>query len=204
MKKKIAVLEADFGNLGSIINALKHLKVEFSTVKSPSKLDSYSHLILPGVGSFNKASKRLKSFGWFEAIKGFANSSKPLLGICLGMQLMFENSEEDGFEDGLNLFSGECKKFSLNADYPLPHMGFNLVEHPNTKIWKGIPNPCPFYFVHNYRIKVGDKDNTIANSFYGEKFTSFIENKNLFGAQFHPEKSHNAGLKLLKNFIDLN
>ena len=114
-QKKIAIVDADFGNLGSIINAINHLGFEFNIIKTPSDLESYSHLILPGVGSYNRASKKLQSLGWFEAIKDFAETSKPLLGICLGMQLMFEGGEEDGLEEGLSFFKGQCKEFSKDS-----------------------------------------------------------------------------------------
>ncbi len=203
-QKKIAIVDADFGNLGSIINAINHLGFEFNIIKTPSDLESYSHLILPGVGSYNRASKKLQSLGWFKAIKDFAETSKPILGICLGMQLMFEGGEEDGLVEGLSFFKGQCKEFSKDSKFPLPHMGFNFVKHNGSKIWNNIPNPSPFYFVHSYRIKNIDNTATISKTFYGEEFVSFIEKKNIFGAQFHPEKSHKVGLKLLKNFIEQN
>lgn len=203
-KKKIVIIDADFGNLGSIINATKYLGFEFDVVKTASNLESYSHLILPGVGSYNRASKKLQSLGWFKAIKDFAGTSKPLLGICLGMQLMFEGGEEHGSVEGLNFFKGRCEEFPKDKKFPLPHMGFNFVKHNESKIWNNIPNPSPFYFIHSYRVKNVDNSATISKTFYGEEFISFIEKKNIFGAQFHPEKSHQVGLKLLKNFIDKN
>jgi len=202
--KKIAIIDADFGNLGSIINATKYLGFEFDIMKTASNLEPYSHLILPGVGSYNRASKKLQSLGWFKAIKDFAETSKPLLGICLGMQLMFEGGEEHGSVEGLSFFKGRCEEFSKDNKFPLPHMGFNFVKHNGSKIWNNIPNPSPFYFVHSYRIKNIDNTATISKTFYGEEFVSFIEKKNIFGAQFHPEKSHQVGLKLLKNFIEQN
>ncbi len=201
-RKKIVIIDGEFGNLGSIINAIRFLGFEFDVMKTVSNLEPYSHLILPGVGSYNRASKRLQSLGWFEAIKDFAESSKPLLGICLGMQLMFEGGEEDGSEKGLSFFKGQCKEFTEDSKFPLPHMGFNLVKHSETKIWDNIPNPSPFYFVHSYRVKNIDNTAKISRTVYGEEFISFIEKKNIFGAQFHPEKSHKVGLKLLNNFIE--
>ena len=201
-KKNIAIVDADFGNIGSVINATKYLGYEFALVKNPINLESYSHLILPGVGSYNKAAKKLKSLGWYEAIKNFASSKKPILGICLGMQLMFEEGDEHGTIEGLKFFKGKCTEFSNNDKFPLPHMGFNFVNYTKSKIWDNIPNPSPFYFVHSYRVKTIDNTALVSKTSYGEEFVSFIEKKNVYGAQFHPEKSHKIGLKLLKNFIE--
>lgn len=203
LKQNIVIVDADFGNIESIENAIKHLGYNFKSLKNVSNLDNYTHLILPGVGSFNAASKKLQSSGWFDTIKKFASTSKPILGICLGMQLLFETSDENGLSQGLNFFKGHCKKFISQNNFPLPHIGFNFVKHNNSKIWDNIPNPSPFYFIHNYRIKQIDELATVSKTTYGEQFISFIEKKNIFGAQFHPEKSHRVGLKLLKNFIEL-
>ena len=129
------------------------------------------------------------------------------MGICLGMQLMFESGSENGKEIGLGLFKGECEKFSDNLKINLPHIVFNLVENPRTKIWKEIPDNSPFYFVHSYRVlmnkNVNNSDAKYSKTFYGEDFISFVEKENIFGAQFHPEKSHKIGLQLLKNFLEI-
>tara|TARA_Y100000590_G_C15629608_1_gene980704 strand:+ start:357 stop:974 length:618 start_codon:yes stop_codon:yes gene_type:complete len=203
MKKKlIAIIDAQFGNLASVINSIKYLGYEYEVVKKPTKIKAYSHFILPGVGSYKKAAKNLHFLGWHKAIKDLTESSTPFLGICLGMQLMFEEGEENGTIKGLGLFKGKCKIFSKNNKLPLPHMGFNFVKHENSMIWKNIPNPSPFYFVHSYRIKNSEDNALISRTYYGEEFISFIEKKNIFGAQFHPEKSHKIGLKLLSNFIE--
>tara|TARA_B100000029_G_C17456415_1_gene916880 strand:+ start:129 stop:746 length:618 start_codon:yes stop_codon:yes gene_type:complete len=203
MKKKlIAIIDAQFGNLASVINSIKYLGYEYEVVKKPTKIKAYSHFILPGVGSYKKAAKNLHFLGWHKAIKDLTESSIPFFGICLGMQLMFEEGEENGTIKGLGLFKGKCKIFSKNNKLPLPHMGFNFVKHENSMIWKNIPNPSPFYFVHSYRIKNSEDNALFSKTYYGEEFISFIEKKNIFGAQFHPEKSHKIGLKLLSNFIE--
>ena len=203
MKKKcIAIIDAKFGNLASVINAIKYLGYDHDVLKKPSKIRAYSHFILPGVGSYNKAAKKLRALGWYKAIKDLADASMPFFGICLGMQLMFDEGDENGTIKGLGLFKGKCKIFSKNSKLPLPHMGFNFVKHKNSMIWKNIPNPSPFYFVHSYRIKEAEGDSLTSKTHYGEEFISFIEKKNIFGAQFHPEKSHKIGLKLLSNFIE--
>jgi imidazole glycerol-phosphate synthase subunit HisH len=202
MKKiNIGIIESGFGNIASVINAIKYLNYNFQIIKSPKNLESFSQIILPGVGSFNKAAKKLKKNGWFSAIKEFTKKGKPLLGICLGMQLMFEEGIEHGKTKGLGLFKGKCEKFKKNKKFPIPHVGFNIVKHQNTKIWKDIPNLSPFYFVHSY--KISPKKNAKQSlTKYGEEFISFIERDNIYGAQFHPEKSHKIGLKLIKNFIE--
>ena len=202
MKKKyIAIIDAEFGNLASVINTIKYLGYEYDVLKKPINVKSYSHFILPGVGSYNKAAKKLHALGWYKVIKDLTDASVPFLGICLGMQLMFDEGEENGKIEGLGLFKGKCKIFSKNNKLPLPHMGFNFVKHKNSMIWENIPNPSPFYFVHSYRIKETDDDVITSKTHYGEEFISFIEKKNIFGAQFHLEKSHKIGLKLLENFF---
>jgi glutamine amidotransferase len=139
-------------------------------------------------------------------IKEFVSEGGLVLGICLGMQLLFKYGEEGGKSEGLNFFNYKCSSFNTikKFNHPLPHIGFSKVVHPNTKIWEGIKNPSDFYFVHSYRIvDVPDEcknEYKICYTNYGDKFISFIEKKNIFGAQFHPEKSHLSGLKLIKNF----
>ncbi len=197
---KVAVIKSNFGNISSINNALNFLNYEFDFLEKPLKINKYSHLILPGVGSFKEASKKLKKSGWFEAIRDHSNE-KPFLGICLGMQLMFTTSEEEGISKGINLFEGKCEKFKTKI-LPLPHMGFNIVKHGSSKLWKNIPNNSPFYFVHSFRINKTSEKYNLSLSKYGEEFVSVVEKNKIIGAQFHPEKSHSFGLKFLKNFIE--
>ena len=161
-KKNVAIIEADFGNIASIINAIKYLGYEFEAVKSPINLESFSHLILPGVGSYNKAAEKLQSLGWYEAIKNFANLTKPVLGICLGMQLMFEEGNEHGLTEGLKFFKGKCTEFSNNNKFPLPHMGFNFVKH-NKKIYFCDNN---FYNKTLYSLENQGSDNNIMGALY--------------------------------------
>ena len=203
-KKKIGIIDCEFGNIASLVNAVKFLEIDFKVLTFPKGLSNLTHLILPGVGSFNYSAKKLQKTGWSESIKEFVSKQKPLLGICLGMQLLFQSSSEDGSENGLGFFKEKCEKFSSNLDINLPHIGFNLVNNQKTKIWKDIPNNSPFYFIHSYRVKNINKEYKHAKTIYGEEFISFIEYENIFGAQFHPEKSHRLGLKLINNFSKLN
>ena len=206
--KKIGIINCGFGNTASIINAIEYLNFDYKILKSPENLDELTHLILPGVGSFNNAAKKLREFGWPKAIKHFISDSKPFLGICLGMQLMFERSSENGNEEGLALFQGNCEPFSKKTNIKTTHIGFSPVDRPNpkSKIWKDIPNNSPFYFIHSYRVLFESKANLenylISKTIYGDEFISFIEKDKIFGAQFHPEKSHYIGISLIKNFIE--
>ena len=204
--KKIGIIDCDFGNIASLKNSIRYLDHDYKVIHDKIDLDNISHIILPGVGSYNEAAKKIKNQGLDDQINEFITRSKPFMGICLGMQLMFESGTENGKEHGLGLFQGECQKFSENLNINLPHIGFNLVDNPKTKIWKAIPQCSPFYFVHSYRIlsrkQNNEKNVKCSTTFYGENFISFIEKDNIFGAQFHPEKSHKIGLRLLKNFIE--
>ncbi len=201
MKKEIGIVDIGYGNIGSVYNAVQFLGLEPSLEKKSENLKKYSHLILPGVGSFAKNSEIIHRNGWFEPLKDFIKNGSYIFGICIGMQMMFEGGTEGGNNKGLGIFSGFCKKFE--TDLIIPHVGFNTVEHKNTKIWNDIPNNSSFYFVHSYRIENTSENINYCHTVYGEKFISFIEKENVFGSQFHPEKSHNPGLKLLQNFLNL-
>jgi len=205
LKKKVGIIDCNFGKIASVVNAIKFLGYDFKVIQKEKKFEDYTHVILPGVGSFHEAAIKIKKNGIDEKIKDYIKTSKPFMGICVGMQLMFEKGVENGIQNGLGIFKGKCEKFPDRLNLSLPHMGFNLVENPNTRIWKGINSPSPFYFVHSYRVSL-KKDELfdevkISKTNYGEDFISFIEKENIYGAQFHPEKSHNTGLSLLNNFL---
>ena len=212
MKKKIYILDCGFGNIESVINAINYLGYKSVVVHNLEKLHLASHLILPGVGNYSVASQKIKILNVKKKIKNFVLEGGLVLGICLGMQLLFKYGEEDGKNNGLDFFNSSCtsfkkiKKFNL----PLPHIGFSKVKHPNTKMWQGITNPSDFYFVHSYMIPsdMFTENNNPRIKFglseYFTKFISYIECDRVFGAQFHPEKSQNNGLKFLNNFINYN
>jgi len=207
--KKIIILNCNFGNIDSVFNSIEHLGYKPITVSNFKKKLEGSHLILPGVGNFFYASRKVIEFELKEKIDTFLKNGGFILGICIGMQLLFSKGEESGQATGLNYFNGKCESFKKKSFFklPLPHIGFSKVYHPNTALWNGIKNPSDFYFVHSFRIKEiknNSDDLKIGFSSYGDKFISYIEKKNIFGVQFHPEKSHNNGLKLLKNFLELN
>ena len=208
-KTKICVVDYGFGNIASIENALDYLKFDYDSQKIPKSLDSFSHIILPGVGSFESGMGKLKELGWETSIKNFVKKGGYLFGICLGMQLLFKygtDEKTDQIIEGLGFFEGKCKKFFQDKktnNLPLPHVGFNEVIHKNTKIWNGIKNSSYFYFIHSYRVCASEDLYNCAKTTYGEEFISFIEKSKIFGSQFHPEKSHSIGLNLIKNFCYL-
>ncbi len=207
-KKKIHIVNYGFGNITSVKNAIEFIGYDVKVCDNSEDLKNASHLILPGVGSFESGIKSLKENGWIDSLKKYVNKGNYLFGICLGMQLLFKkgkNEKNNEDIDGLCFFEGKCEKFFYNSDtkLQLPHIGFNKVKINKSKIWEDITDESFFYFVHSYRIKDTLENYITGETTYGEKFISFIENKNVYGSQFHPEKSHKKGLTLLKNFCDL-
>jgi glutamine amidotransferase len=194
------------GNLASVINAFVKVGAVATLESDPSKLNQYDKLILPGVGAFGDAMTHLKENGMDEAVKNFATTGKPLLGICLGMQLLFESSEEFGATQGLGLIPGKVVAFDENRfDHTLkvPHMGWNeLFVQKETPIFEGLPKEFYLYFVHSYHA-VCDDAYAIGKTHYGYEFVSAVQNGNIYGIQPHPEKSHNNGLKIIENFVKL-
>ena len=206
----IGIVDYNMGNLASVINAFAKVGVEASLESNPAKLDQYDKLILPGVGAFGDAMEHLKSNGMDEAVKNFAVSGKPLLGICLGMQLLFESSEEFAKDSngtqGLGLIPGKVLAFDEKRfDHPLkvPHMGWNeLFVQKDTAIFNGLNEDFYLYFVHSFHA-VCEEKYAIGKTHYGYEFVSAVQNKNIYGIQPHPEKSHENGLKIIENFAKL-
>jgi imidazole glycerol phosphate synthase, glutamine amidotransferase subunit len=202
----IGIVDYKMGNLASVINAFANVGAAVTLESDPGKLDQYDKLILPGVGAFGDAMKHLKSNGMDEAVKRFAHSGKPLLGICLGMQLLFESSEEFGSHEGLGLIPGKVAAFDESRfDHPrkVPHMGWNeLFKQKETPLFKGLPDAFYLYFVHSYHVQCDDAY-AVGKTHYGYAFVSAVQNGNIFGIQPHPEKSHENGLKIIENFVKL-
>ena len=208
----IGIVDYNMGNLASVINAFKKVGADVQLESDPSKLKQYDKLILPGVGAFGDAMAHLKENGMDVAVKAFAKSGKPLLGICLGMQLLFESSKEFGETEGLGLIPGKVVAFDENTfDHPLkvPHMGWNELfqqkvgETPcDCPLFDGLPNDFYLYFVHSYHAVCEDKY-AIGKTHYGYAFVSAVQNSNIYGIQPHPEKSHENGLKIIENFTKL-
>ncbi len=202
----IGIIDYNMGNLASVQNAFAKLGSETVVEKDPQNFVKYDKLILPGVGAFGDAMEHLREREMIEAIKAFAASGKPMLGICLGMQLLFESSEEFGSHAGLGLIKGSVTHFdSTQFEEPLkvPHMGWNRMftkEHP---LFEGLDDEHYLYFVHTYHVNCTHEADIIGETYYGYKFTSAVAHDNIMGIQPHPEKSHKNGLKILENFINL-
>jgi len=202
----IAIIDYNMGNLASVQNAFAKLGSDTVVESNPAKFKEYDKLILPGVGAFGDAMEHLKERDMVDAIRDFATSGKPMLGICLGMQLLFESSEEFGDNEGLGLIKGKVVKFDTTKfEEPLkvPHMGWNRMftkEHP---LFKGLDDEHYLYFVHTYHVVCDDAEDIIGETYYGYKFTSAVAHNNIMGIQPHPEKSHKNGLQILENFINL-
>ena len=201
---KVAILNYNIGNLASVQNALQMLEnVSIDIVYDADLIASYDKVILPGVGAFENAMKHLIASNMNEAIDLFVKSGKQILGICLGMQLLFDKSYEFGEHLGLGLISGEVVKFR-DSTLKIPHIGWNTIDiKQDSRLLKGIANNEYFYFVHSYYVKAKYKENILAMCNYGEDFGAIVQKDNVFGIQPHPEKSSNAGLKILNNFINL-
>ena len=222
----IGIVDYNMGNLASVINAFTKVGVDAKLESDPAKLKQYDKLILPGVGAFGDAMKHLKENGMDKAVKHFAASGKPLLGICLGMQLLFDSSEEFGTTEGLGLIPGTVVAFDENKfDHPLkvPHMGWNELfcrgltsddlrsessagltptKQSESELFADLPNDFYLYFVHSYHAVCEDKY-AIGKTHYGYEFVSAVQNGNIYGIQPHPEKSHDNGLKIIENFAKL-
>lgn len=196
----IGVIDIGIGNLGSLRNALYSQGWDTVLASEADHFDDITHLILPGVGSFAAAMQRLDDGGLTGQIRRFASSGRPLLGICLGMQLLAGFGSEGGKIEGLGLIPGQVDPIS-GAGLRIPHVGWNnarqVHEHP---VLDGIRDDVDFYFVHSYRFVANDPNTIIAQTEYGEKFPSIVGKANVIGAQFHPEKSQTNGLRLLDNF----
>ena len=191
----LGIVDYNIGNLASVQNAILKVGESAKIESDPSKLKDYDKIILPGVGAFGDAMEHLQKSGMQEAILEFIKSGKFLLGICLGMQLLFQKSYEFGEHFGLGLLEGEIihfEKAALKKGEKIPHMGWNLVKKvKNSALLEGLEDSFYLYFVHSYYL--GESKNAIGMSHYGIDFVSIVQKENIFGIQPHPEKSHNVG-----------
>ncbi len=202
----IAIVDYNMGNLASVKNAFAKLGKDTVVESDPQKFHTYDKLILPGVGAFGDAMEHLRERNMIEAIKEFAASQKPVLGICLGMQLLFESSEEFGKHEGLGLIKGDVKAFDtqkFDEKLKVPHMGWNRMFTKKHPLFEGLDENHYLYFVHTFHVKCDDERDIIGETEYGYPFTSAVAHGNIMGIQPHPEKSHKNGLKILENFIGL-
>ncbi|MBM3251690.1 MAG: imidazole glycerol phosphate synthase subunit HisH [Candidatus Omnitrophica bacterium] len=203
----ISILNYGMGNIRSIQNALNFLGIESNVIDSAAEIIQSHKLILPGVGSFRMAMENIRRQDFFYALNEVVlNKRIPILGICLGMQLMAQESEEDGLTKGFGWIKGLLKRFPAdNPSIKIPHVGFNTVffEKNDSVLFRGLNEKADFYHTHSYRIPYDAEVNEFSGwSLYGERFVSCIESGNICGTQFHPEKSQSNGLILLKNFAE--
>ncbi len=207
--KKIVIINCG-GNLLSLTRAIQKFENNFLITSNLDEIKSASHIFLPGVGAFKKAMSILKEKNLKKLLQELDYKKVNLMGICLGMQLLFNNSEENGFEDGLGLIRGNVEKIQLNQidktnKLKIPNIGWHdiLINH-KSQLFNGINKKFQCYFVHSYHAKVIDPNECLAEIKYGSKYlTSIVKKNNIYGCQFHPEKSGLDGLKLIKNFLDL-
>jgi glutamine amidotransferase len=207
MKKiNVGIVNYGMGNIKSIENSLLYLGCRFKVLSNPDKISSYSHLILPGVGSFKKAMENLKINGLHQAIQECANNKGiNLLGICLGMQLLCESSSEGGFTKGLSLIKNKVETFTQKeiGNKKIPHVGFNQVKiEKDSSLFKNINDNSDFYFDHSFRVIQNKNLKNFQTCEYGTKFVASFEKDNIYGTQFHPEKSQSNGLTLMYNFLN--
>ncbi|RFU66984.1 imidazole glycerol phosphate synthase subunit HisH [Peribacillus saganii] len=203
----IGIVDYGMGNLFSVSKALERLNVDSFISDNPAELEKADGILLPGVGSFKDAMHLLHSLKLADFLHSYVESGRPLLGICLGMQLLFQESEENGLTEGLSLLPGQVVRLPEAGDdgtmYKVPHMGWNRLQFVNTSpILTGTEEDF-VYFVHSYYVATENRDVILASANYGVEVPAVVGKGNVFGMQFHPEKSSDMGMSLLKNFIEL-
>lgn len=200
----IAIIDYDAGNIKSVEKALKRLGQEVKVTRDREEILYADKVILPGVGSFGDAMEKLVNYGLKDVIYEVVDKKIPFLGICLGMQLLFEKSDETPGVDGLGILKGEILRIPETSGLKIPHMGWNSLEfHGNGKLFKGLPSEPYVYFVHSYYLKAEEEEIVTATAEYGTCIHASVEKGQVFGCQFHPEKSSDIGIQILQNFVEL-
>jgi len=197
----IAIIDYGAGNLHSVQNALNFLSAEHIIASSPQELEKADKIILPGVGHFGQASSKLANSGCYNALLDWIGQDKPFLGICVGLQLLMEGSSEAPSAKGFGFFAGKCEKFTCKR---VPQMGWNQISlRREDPLFAHIDDKSNFYFVHSYYPDAKNQADVLASCHYQSTFGAILQKGNVYGTQFHPEKSGKAGLQLLKNWIEL-
>lgn len=198
----VAVIDYDAGNIKSVLKAFRYLGQEVVLTRDPRIILKADHVVLPGVGAFGDAMKRLEDYGLVSVIKEVAAAGTPLLGICLGLQLFFESSEESPGAKGLGLLKGTNVRFTEAPGYKIPQIGWNSLNLKNGgRLFKGVEEGAFVYFVHSFYAVPEEEEVVKATCTYTDAATASVEKDNIFACQFHPEKSGNVGLKILENFL---
>jgi imidazole glycerol-phosphate synthase subunit HisH len=201
MKVSVGIIDLNAGNVGAIRNRLSELGVDYQLISQPTTVE-FSHIILPGVGNFDAFMDKMQNKGLYEYIVEQSLLDTKIMGICVGMHALAYDSEEGNMK-GLGLIPGSVRK--INNKLPMPHMGWNSIQVDiNNQIVEGLNNNVGFYYLHNYKFVPLEESKVIAHSDYGENIVGIVKKGNVFGVQFHPEKSHDNGLLLFKNFINYN
>jgi imidazole glycerol-phosphate synthase subunit HisH len=201
----VVIIDFGMGNLRSVYNKFRRLNLNVLISSNPQEIELADKLILPGIGHFANGMRNLKEYGWIHLLnKKVIKAKTPILGICLGMQLLTEYSEE-GNMNGLGWLNARTVRFKIadTQKWKVPHMGWNNLHHrKDHTTMKDIPTDAMFYFVHSYHVECADTRDILSTTKYDYEFVSAVQHENIFGMQFHPEKSHDNGALLLKNFID--
>ena len=201
----IAMIDYDAGNIKSVEKALHKLGAEVVITKDADTILQADKVILPGVGSFGDAMANLKKYGLDEVIHKVVSKGTPFFGICLGLQLLFERSDETPGVEGLGILKGEILRIPDGENLKIPHMGWNSLHLQNQgRLFKGLPENSYVYFVHSYYLKAEEENIVKATTEYGVHIHASVEKDNVFACQFHPEKSSDVGLQILKNFVELD
>ncbi len=200
----IAVIDYDAGNIKSVEKALDYLGEKCIVTRDRKLIEQADKVILPGVGAFGDAMHRLNEYGLTETIHNVTDKGKPFLGICLGLQLLFESSEESEGVAGLGILPGKIIRFPEDKGYKVPQIGWNSLDiKAGATLFKNVPNQSYVYFVHSYYLKAADEGIVAATTEYAAHVDASVEKNNIFACQFHPEKSGRVGLEILKNFAEI-
>ena len=201
----IGIIDYDAGNIRSVEKALAALHEEAVLSRDPKTLLAADKLILPGVGAFGDAMDKLRTYGMDKVIQKVVGQNTPFLGICLGLQLLFESSEESEGVEGLGILKGKVVRLPEESDLKIPHIGWNSLKYPNPgRLFTGIAEDSYVYFVHSYYLQAKDPSIVTATTEYGTLIHASVEQGNVFACQFHPEKSSEVGMQILKNFLKIS
>jgi len=199
----IGILDLGLGNLRSLSNAVYHNGFDFEIVSDAARFDGLTHLIIPGVGNFAAAMRAFDAGGWRAPVHAFAATGRPLLGVCLGMQLLAAKGTESGESEGIGFIPGIVKRIEVGSELRIPHMGWNVLNPTQTHpVFHGLKPERDFYFVHSYAVNCENPAHVLGETEYGGPVTAVIGRDNIVGFQFHPEKSEKNGLMLLENFCN--
>lgn len=200
----IAIIDYDAGNIKSVEKAMRYLGQDVEITRDRERILAADKVILPGVGAFGDAMEKIRQYGLEEVIRQVVDRGTPFLGICLGLQLLFEESEESPGAKGLGILKGKIRRIPAGEGLKIPHMGWNTLElSGDGRLFRGVPEEPFVYFVHSYYLEAQEEEIVKAVTWYGAKIHASVEKENVFACQFHPEKSSSTGLLMLKNFVEL-